>query len=67
MSTASATILGLIYGAFRACELHNSSHLKLHACCPPSALRLLIVVIAILIDHVEESQLIDTLACRDNP
>lgn len=28
---------------------------------------LFIVVLAVLIDHVEESQLVDTLACRDNP
>jgi hypothetical protein len=38
-----------------------------HACCLPSTLRLFIVIIPVLIDHVEESQLVDTLACRDNP
>jgi hypothetical protein len=67
MSTASAMILGLIYRASRPYELHHGSHLKVRACSLPSALRLFIIVVAILIDHVEESKLVDTLTCRDNP
>ena len=52
-----------IYGVFGEREMCASRHSSLGILIPSSESHLFIIVLAILIDHVEEPQFVDPLAC----
>lgn len=54
------------YGASRQSEGHTHRQPDVDASFPSSTFHLFIIIVAILIDHVEEPELVDPLACRDN-